>query len=246
MHIVSAVVYVLLAVAAGLVMTDTSFQLTIGHLARNDILSAETTVFAPAVRAVYDIQLRWVLMAVMLLSAIGPVLYATKLEKRYTQYLQQTRMQPYRWFDLGVTGALMMEAIALLSGVNDVMVLKLMGGTVFVTAMLALVAERQNNVAAKPVWSAYLTSIFSGILPWFVVASAAVGTVVWGGVRAPWYVYALYAAFAGGWILIALNERKQYQKTGAWADYLTVERNYAALGLATKVAFAAIMIAGLR
>ena len=155
-------------------------------------------------------------------------------------------MQPYRWFDLGITGALIMEVVALLSGVNDLMVLKMVGGAVFVTGMLGLIAERQNNSTSKPVWSAYLTSLFSGVLPWFLIASYAVGTVVYGSVRAPWYVYAVYAAFAGGWLLIAANEHKQYRKVGAWANYMVVERNYVVLSLLTKVAFAAILIAGLR
>jgi len=244
-NLLAALVFVALAAVAGFVMKDASFQLTLGHLAKDDLLSTDTTVFAPAVRAVFDIELRWVVVTIMALSAVFPALYASKLEKRYAQYVQGSRMLPYRWIDLGVTGALMLEVVALLSGVNDIMVLKLMGSMVLVTALLALVAERQNNTADRPVWSAYLTSVFSGVLPWILIATSAVATVVYGSVRAPWYVYALYAAFAGGWALIAVNECKQYRKRGAWANYVTVERNYAVLSMLTKAAFAVILVVGL-
>lgn len=242
-HIAALVLFLGLAVAAAFVMNESSFQLTIGHLARNDIMSTENTVFSSAVRAVYDVQLRYLVVATMLLSAVGPALYISKLEKRYSQYLQTTRLQPYRWVDFALTGALMTETVALLSGVNDIMVLKLVGGSVIVSAMLGLIAERQNNAAAKPVWSAYLTSLFSGVLPWFLIATSAVATVVYGNVRAPWYVYAAYAAVAGGFVLVARNEYAQYKRG---QNYLAVERNYQMISLLSKVAFAAVLIAGLR
>lgn len=238
-------VFIVLAVAAGQLMSEATYQLGIGHLA--EYKPAEgSAVLMPAVRALYDIELRWIVVGFLALSAVMPILYLSKLRDKYEHYVKDTRIQPYRWFDLGVTGALMLEVTALMSGISDITVLKLIGGVVFITAMLALVAERQNNAAGKPIWSAYITSVFSGVLPWLVIAASAVASVVYGSVRSPWYVYALYAAFAGGWILIAANEYKQYRKLGAWANYLTVERNYLVLSLLTKSAFALILIAGVR
>lgn len=245
-HIVSAIAFMLLAVLAGVMMGSSSYQTTVGLWARDDLASIDTTVFAPAVHVLYDIEVRWLVVATMLVSAALPLLYVTKLESAYTAYVRNTRMVPYRWLDLGVTAALMVETIALLSGVQDLFVLKLMGGLMIVTCLLGLVAERQNNVGDKPVWSAYGVSLFSGVLPWVLLAAYAVSTVIYGAVRSPWYVYALYASTLAGFSLLAWNQRQQFKKSGASTSYTVVERNYAVIGVLTKVAFAAILIAGIR
>jgi len=245
-HIVSAVAFVLLALLAGVMMGSSSYQTTVGLWARDDLASIDTTVFAPAVHVLYDIEVRWLVVATMLVSAVLPLLYITKLEQAYSTYVRNTRMVPYRWLDLGVTAALMVETIALLSGVQDLFVLKLMGGLMLVTCLLGLVAERQNNASDRPVWSAYAVSLFSGVLPWVLLAAYAVSTVVYGAVRSPWYVYALYASSLAGFSLIAWNQRQQFKKSGTSASYTVVERNYAVIGVLTKVAFAAILIAGIR
>jgi hypothetical protein len=243
-HIVSAVVFVLLAILAGVMMSSQSYQTTVGLWARDDLASTTTTVFAPAVHVLYDVELRWIVVATMLVSAILPVLYVTKLEGAYTNYLRTTRMVPYRWLDLGVTTALMVETIALLSGVQDIFVLKLVGSLMLVTSLLGLIAERQNNASDRPVWSAYATSLFSGVMPWVLIAAYAVSTNLFGAIRSPWYVYALYATSLIGFSLIALNQRQQFKKAGGASNYLMVERNYVVASVLTKVAFAAILIVG--
>jgi hypothetical protein len=245
-HIVSAVVFVLLAVLAGAMMGSTSYQTTVGLWARDDLASTATTVFAPAVHVLYDVEVRWLVVVVMAVSAIAPVLYATKLEAAYTSYVRNTRMVPYRWLDFGVTTALMVETVALLSGVHDIFTLKLIGGLMLVTCLLGLIAERQNTNATKPVWSAYVLSLFSGALPWVLIAAFAVSTVVFGAIRSPWYVYALYASSLIGFSLIAWTQCQQFKRAGQSADYLVVERNYAVISVLTKVAFAAILIVGIR
>jgi len=237
----AAGLFVLLALVAGYFMNTTSYSLTLGHLAQDDLASRTHTVFAPAIQSVYDVEARWLVVAVLLLSAILPVLYLTRLKDRYAQYVNTTRMLPFRWIDLAVTGALMTEIAALLSGVSDVPTLKLIAGVVVVAAVLGLIAERQNNAVAKPVRSAYITGIVTAVLPWLLIAAYAVATVVYGMVRSPWYVYALYAALLAGLALQARNQRMSLRG----ANYLVVERNYVAISILTKAAFAIILIAGL-
>ncbi len=245
LHMFTAAVFVILIGVAWSVMSSTSYQLIVGHLAKDELASTQSTVLAPAVRALYDVEIRFIVIGILLISAILPLLYATKLEQRYAENLRTTRMLPWRWLDFGVTMGLILETAALLSGVHDVFVLKLIGGLVLLTYVLGLIAERQNNASEKPVWSAYLASIFSGFLPWLLITAYAVSTVVFGGVRSPWYVYALYAAIFVGLKLIALNQWKQHRKTGHWQNYLLVERNYVILSLLTKATFAIILIVGI-
>lgn len=222
-------------------MNASSYSLTLGHLAKDNLASTTHTVFAPALQSVYDVEARWLVVIVLLLSAVLPLLYLTKLKVRYAAYLNGTRMQPFRWMDIAVTGALMTEIAALLSGVSDIPTLKLIAGVVVVAAALGLIAERQNNAAAKPVRSAYLIGIFTALLPWLLIAAYATATIVYGMVRSPWYVYALYAALLAGLALQARNQRMALRG----ANYLIVERNYIAISLLTKAAFAIILITGL-
>src|SRR5690606_30054240 len=99
------------------------------------------------------------------LSLILPLLYLTKLAGRYAEYLNKTRMLPFRWIDFAVTGALVIETVALVSSVSDLPTLKLIAGLMVVTALTGLIAERQNDATKTPVRSAYLTSLLAGILP---------------------------------------------------------------------------------
>ncbi|HTE21818.1 MAG TPA: hypothetical protein VK674_02145 [Candidatus Limnocylindria bacterium] len=241
LHVAAIGIFLLLAVAAGALMNTASHQLTLGYLAKDELASTQTTVFAPAVQAVYDIELRWAVVGIMLASMIFPVLYLTRLQKQYAEYLQQSRMWSMRWIDLAITGALMTEVVALVSGVSDLPTLKLIGGMVAATALLGLIAERQNNAAAKPVRSAYYVSLFTGVLPWLLIASYAVATVVYGTAGVTWYVYALYAAVFGGFLLQARNQHMEFGR----ANFLVVERNYIAISLLTKAAFAGILVIGL-
>jgi Ca2+/Na+ antiporter len=246
LHMMAASIFVLLAVVAGVIMSSASYQLTLGHLAKDDLVSTNNTVFAPAVQAVYDLQLRWAVVGIMLLSAVLPILYLTKLQNRYADYLQNTRMVPWRWLDLGITMALMTEVAALLSGVADIATLKLIGGVTLVAFVLGMIAERHNNKSDRVVRSAYFAGVFGTALPWLLIASYAVGTVVYGAVRSPWYTYALYAVLLVGACIVLSTQHKQFSRKGKWADYMMVERKYVAVSMLTKAAFAIILIVGVR
>ena len=241
LHMAAAGLFILLAVSAAYFMDKVSYQLTLGHLAKDELASKTNTVLAPAIQSVYDVELRWLVVGILLLSAVLPILYLTRLQNRYAAYLNQSRMLPLRWIDYAVTGGLIIQVVALMSGVSDIPTLKVLGGLVAVTAILGLISERQNNESAKPVKSAYYTGLFTGLLPWALIAAYAVATFVHGAVRSPWYVYALYATVLGGFLLMARNQRMEFRR----ADYLVVERNYVVINMLTKVAFAAILISGL-
>ncbi len=246
LHIMSVGVFLLLAILAGMLMNHQSHPLTIGYLTK-DILSAHEATLAPAVRSVYDVEIRWLVVGIMLLSTVLPLLYLGRWEKKYTDALNTKRTVPWRWIDFAVTAALMVETTALLSGVQDVVALKLIGGLIGVSLWLAWIAEKQNDGAGQPVWSSYVAGVISGALPWVLIGVSAVSTVIFGAVWSPWYVYALYAALIAGAVSLACIQFKNYQqKLTAWHEnYLVVERNYLAVNLLTKAAFGIILIVGL-
>lgn len=241
LHLLSAGLFLLLALAAGYFMNNTSYQLTLGHLAKDEIASKVSPVLVPAVQSVFDVQVRWIVVVIMLIAIILPALYLTKLTVRYADFLKKTRMLPLRWLDYAVIGALMVETIALISGVSDLPTLKLLAGLVVLSAATGLIAERQNNVALTPVRSSYFLSMAAGLLPLLFILSYAVATIVYGTSQVPWYLYGLYAVVVFYYLLWMRNMRMHLRG----ADNMIVERNYLSIGLLAKFAFAIILIVGL-
>ncbi|MDB5185722.1 MAG: conserved hypothetical rane protein [Candidatus Saccharibacteria bacterium] len=244
LYAASAGLFAVLAVAAGAMMNTNNYPVTIGHLSKDELASKTSTVFAHADWALFDLEVRWVLVGLLVLSAVVPVLYLTKWAARYQRGMKD-RTLTWRWVDLAVTGALMSVVVAVLSGVQDLFVLVVIAGVVAAAVVLATLAERQNTNAKKLSWATYKTGLVLAALPTLLVASYAIATWVYGLVRYPWYVYALYAVLAIGAVLWALNQRRAIKAVGAWKDYSYVERNYAVISLVTKVAFAVVLIVGL-
>ncbi len=241
--VLASLLYAGLAVAAGVLMNNSTYQLTVDYLTKDELLSQATTVFVPASRVVYDLEIKWAVVALMIISLVLPLLYLTRMERRYNQALKG-RVIPWRWIDVGITSALMMEVIALLSGVQSLTTLKLIAGVTGLTAILGWISERQNENAPQPVWSAYVTGFIGCALTWVAIAGYAVSTHLFGFIRYPWYVYALYVFGILGLGLLSLNLLNQHRRKGNLRSYPIVERNYLLINAATKAAFAVILIVG--
>jgi hypothetical protein len=242
LNLIKALVFAALAVAAGLLMTSASYALTVGYQAKDELVSLTEgkTAFVHGSQNLMDIEVRWIVVGIMALAAVFSLLAATRMRAKFENSLI-TGVSSMRWVGWGITSALMVEATALLSGVSDVKVLKLVGGLMLVTCALAWVAEKRNKQAGRPVRSEFVISLVTGILPWLLILGYAVSTWVWGLVRYPWYVYALYVVLLGGFTLLATN---QYKRIQGWTNTLVLERNYLLIGLVTKAAFAVVLILG--
>jgi hypothetical protein len=118
-------------------------------------------------------------------------------------------------------------------------------GLIVVTCALGWLADRQNT-GARQDWSAYSISLLSGVLPWLVIGEVLLLTGIYGGVRLPWFSYALAASVLLGFTLLAVNQLLNIRKHNQWKQYSYVERNYIVIDLITKAAFATILIVGLR
>lgn len=240
----SAALYILLAAVAGTYMLPKAYQLTAGYLTRDELASETSTVFAPATRVMYDVEIRWVLVALLLASAVLPVLYLTRLQRAYSERLKG-RVMAWRWIDFAVTGALMVEITALLSGIQDLATLKLAGGLIALAAVFSWLAERQNADAVERSWGAFNASLASLGLAGLAVALYGVSTPLYGILRSPWYVYALYGVLVTSFVLFAINQAYQHRRFRGWKNYVTAERNHLVIGMLSKVAFAIILIIGL-
>lgn len=241
LNLVSGVLALALAVAAGFLMNHTSYQLFTGLLTKDELASKAGTVFVPAVHAVYDLELRWAVVVILVLSAVLPLLAATRNRKQYEASLAK-KVMLWRWIDMAAIGALMVGVIALISGVQDIMTLKLIGAFMVITCVLGWFSEKQNAHTSKPEWGNYILSLVTGVLPWLAIAVYAVGTPLFGMVRSPWYVYALYATTLLAFLGYVGNQMRQLKSL---QKYEATERNYLQLGIFAKTAFAVILIVGL-
>jgi hypothetical protein len=232
------------AALAAVLMGTYVQQMFASYVARDELASANETVFVPAIYHLYDVQLRWIVVAVLVAGAIVPLIQL----RRRKQYEQQvtSRSNALRWADKAIVSGAMLTVVAALSGVQDFMTLKVVGGLIVVTAMLGWLSERQNvNPKAKPDYSAFAISLFTGSLPWLIVLGMAFATPIWGAIRFPWFVYALYAAVFVASAAYAVNGYNYVRRFRNWTNYAVVERNYILIDIFARLSFAVILIVGL-
>jgi hypothetical protein len=240
---VSLVVYVALAAAAWLLMKgDASQQFRWFYQTRDALASQDGTVLTAGSHLIVDMPYRVALLVVLLLSAVLSVLMMSVFKKQYDAQVAN-KLVPLRWVSIAIPAALIMEIVGMVQGVQDVAVLKVMAAAIILTALLSGIAERDNKSGANPTWKVFILSVLSGALPWLIIASTVLGTAVYGGVQLPWYAYALDAVVLVGFSAIAANQYLSIKRHKQWKDFLFVERNYHLIGLALKVAFAAVLIA---
>ncbi len=243
-YMASIAINVAIVGAAYMLMNKTSYQLSVGFWTRDDLASKTSTVFAPATQGIVDIQIRYIVMAIAAVSLVLPILYLTRLEAFHAKAMKN-KVLPTRWIEMAITTALMVETVAILSGVLDIAVLKVVGGLMAVTMVLGWMAEKRTAEAGRPATAKYYLSMVTGLLPWILIATYAVSTYVFGGIRSPWYVYALYAVMLIGAGVIGSYQLKGLKSEGELKNYDLVERNYAVLSLLVRTVFAVVLIVGL-
>lgn len=240
LHGTSAIIFVILGIVAGAFMKTTDYQLSLGYAIKDGLLGT----FVPAQHVFTSVDLRWVVVGVMALSALFSIARMTRLSATEDKGLK-VRIQPWRWVDLAITGAAMLSTTALLYGVQDIATLKLTGALTVFALVLAWIAERENSGAAKIVKGAFFASVLAGLVIFLVLALHGWSTVVYGDIRSPWYAYALFGTSIVTAALLGINQYLGFRGKKAWSNYLFVERNYLLVNLVAKVAFAAILIVGL-
>lgn len=244
LHQLSAFLHVIGAVVAAVLMGGASLQFFTGLMTKDELASSASTVFVPAIHHMYDVEIRWVVVVLLALGAVMPLIRVFKRDR--FQAVLKAKSNPLRWADKAVLSGAMVAVVAAISGVEDIMTLKVIGGLIVVTAALGWLAERQNaDPKASPDKSAYFISLLSGALPWLIILAYAFGTPLWGMVRYPWYVYALYASVLVSSAAYAIASYNYVRRFRAWANYEVLERNYLIIDIFARVSFAAILIIGL-
>jgi hypothetical protein len=186
----------------------------------------------PVMEAIGTVELAYLAVAFLFISAIAHALIATVLYDRYVAYLE-AGMNPYRWYEYAVSASVMIVLIAMLAGVWDLGTLVALFGLVAVMNLCGLVMERHNRLTAATDWSSFVVGSIAGLVPWVVIAVSIVGTFSAGG-SPPDFVIVIYVSLFVLFNLFAINMVLQYREVWKWQDYLYGERAYIVLSLVAK------------
>jgi len=243
-HIFSAVVGVVIAIAAVFFLNSQTVNFTINYSAKDPIASVDNTVLGPATESIVTIEFKYLVAAFFIVAAILSLLLATVLRKKYEAGISNAT-SGLRWVATGISTALLLELVAIQCGVEDVVTLKLIAGLVVATTVLGWMAERDNKNVSTPKWSAYGLSVFTGVLTWLPIAVALVGTYVYGIERFSWFVYVIVilAIYSVARVGRTLYRYIKYPKIRG--EYIGVEEKYLSSDLFLKLSFAAVIFIAL-
>lgn len=231
----------LLAIAAGFLMNTTSAQVLLGHLTKDELASQAGTVLAPAAHVLHDAEFRWLLVALLSISAVIAVLRGTKYYAREQAGIK-ARISSARWIDFAITGALSFHIVALLNGLQDAVALKFAAVSIILAAFLAWVFERENAATKKPARAVYIASAVAITVPIVLLVATMYSTYVYGLVRSPWYAYVAAIVVSVG---LLVTVRGVWKATKQQLTYAATDKKYNLVSAGTKVALAAVLIAGL-
>lgn len=239
LNVLSGGLYLVLAAAAAYFLSPITTKLTMGLQAR-DQFAGEANALGPATEVLATVELRYLLAAVLAFAGVASLLLAYRFRTNYEKSLADNA-SGIRWLVNGVIVALSVEFVALLAGITDLVTLKLIAGLIILSALLALIAERQNK-GAKPNWLAYILGVFAGVLAWLPIIGVFVGTWLYGSESYDWYVYAAAGVLAISSILVA---RRQYKWIKSNGNYLQNEEGYLKTELFTKLALVIVLLSAL-
>lgn len=209
------------------------------HYLSSDRLASQVsghTVVSAATRHLYDLNLAYVVAVFFFISAIAHLLAATIYRSTYEADLRR-QVNKARWIEYAFSAAVMMAAIAMLSGILDVAALTMVFVLTAVMSLLGWVMELHNQPGRNVNWSSFRVGVLAGAAPWVAVLIYIIGALVFGG-SIPAFIYLIYISLFVLFSSFAVNMYLQYKKRGRWSDYLYGERAYIVLSLVAKTALA--------
>lgn len=191
----------------------------------------------------FDIRLAYLVAGFFALSALAHIYVAFIRPKQYVKDIKNG-INKARWIEYSASASLMMVAIAMLSGIEDLSTLIMIFTLTALMNLMGLVMEIHNQTTQKTNWLSYWIGCLAGIVPWVVI-----GLYFWGSEQSgvgdiPTFVYWIYVSIFVFFNLFAVNMILQYKGIGKWKDYLYGERAYIILSLVAKSLLAWQVFAG--
>lgn len=244
LHKVNLVLQAVLAALVLLMVKPVYYALSLSFVTKDALLSESQTVFVPAEKVLLDLDVRWLLIAMIVASGVYSALVLSRWRASYEQ-AQAGRVYLWRWVILAITGAIMVKFASIISGVEDIATIKMAGGLMMAAMAFAWLSERQNQKAGEVATVHYWLALVSGLIAMYAILISLFGTMLYGMIRFPWYVYALDAVLVLGFLLVLSNLKRSNKRVRQSNDYAFVERNYVIIAMLSQFVFIAIAVAGL-
>ena len=230
------VVFLVLAFLVIVTMNHTAYQIVINYWTSNNLASQTATVFAVGSRVLFSIEMRWLLTTFMLICMVVPIVYIYLISSKK----KNIDLEKYKSIDRAVTSAVMIAITAILAGVQDITALFILGSLVAIGYVFMWLASHYNVVEKK----AYIAATVCQVLPWLVIVIYALFTLVYGSVRSPWYVYAIYLVGLIRLFMVVSDYYRNHKNSG---KLNASDRLVFSIGsnMVFKAAFALILIIGL-
>lgn len=242
-NLFAAVANLIFAALSVVFVSKQTADITMAYATKNELANSSGNVLGPAYKTLATVEIRYLLAAIFVISAILSLLLATRLRKKYEAGVSDSNSM-IRWVFTGISLGLTLEFVTLLGGIGDLLTLKLAGGLVFITCVLAWLNERDNK-GSKGRYAAFALSLFAGIIAWLPLAGSLKGTYLYGNVNFGWYVYAAAALTLVGFISIARNQYKHAKKGISAKGYLQLEGTYLSTDFIIKLAVLAVILLAL-
>lgn len=199
----------------------------------------------PVTKTLFNVNLAYLVAAFLFMSGIAHLLIATVWRKNYEADLGKG-MNRARWIEYSVSASTMIVAIAMLTGIYDIVTLLALFALTAVMNLCGLIMEVHNQSTQKTNWLSYYIGCLAGIVPWIGIALTfwASAHFAIGDASVPTFVYYIFVSLFIFFNCFAINMVLQYKKVGRWQDYLYGERVYIILSLVAKSALAWQVFAG--
>ncbi len=217
---------------------DYSLPVTTNYLAVDSLASqtADKTVWAPASHHLFDINLIFLVAAILAVGALTHLLAASLYRKRYEADLKQG-VNKLRWLTHIVGGGLVLITLALMNGVYDFSTLLAIFALVEVAGLFGLLVEARPEIKRHPRAATKLAFV-AFITPWLIISFYLFGAQIFGDRSLPAHVYWLDISIFVLFVLKLLNNHLHKIKYNRWADYLFMEKTYLVLSFLVKSAIA--------
>jgi hypothetical protein len=240
-YIAGGIVFLILAVVAVKLMSPSTYQVVVNYWAANPLLSQTSTVFAPASHLLWNIQFRWVVAILLLLSVVSPAYYVYAI----TNNFKKIDFHKYRFLDWLVTSSVMLLIILALAGVQDLMTLIVLLGLNVLA--YCLFWKTNTNFGVKESYNSTIHKLggVAILLPWLLILIYALSTLLYGDVRSPGFVYVLYLVGLVNSIVVIFGYYWHKARVNSKAK-ISDETSPILFNQIVKVLFVLILIIGLK
>lgn len=217
----------------------TSSYLTLNPIATE---AAGAQVLTSAVQTLFSVNLVWIIAIFFFVSAGAHLLAATIYRTRYESELAQG-VNRVRWFGYGLSGSLMLVAIALLCGIFDLASLIMIFTFGCVASVLGLTVELLSKTGIPTRLLRWLSGI-TLIVPWIVFAIYLLSANIYGSASIPGFVYGILGSSLVFFAAFAANFYLQLKMHGKWAQFAYGEQLFMIISFVAQTALAWQIFAG--